>query len=242
MVWGAIIGAGASLAGSWMSARGQADANETNREIAAENRAWQERMSSTAHQREVADLRAAGLNPILSAGGSGASTPSGAMGVVKTPKIDPVRLDGISSSAQSAVQNYMQMKRDDSSIALQDQQRNQTAAATQKTLAETEKNKELESCRKYALGGAITIYLMRSTIGAANTDYFTIIVKDSLENEIYREKLPNRIPSVPESGSPFWTNWGYISIPTPLHGKNFIYVIDGLGGDNNTKFKFEINL
>ena len=79
----AVATVGSSLIGGLMGNDAQASANRSSARQAAAQMDFQERMSNTAHQREVADLRAAGLNPILSGtGGHGSARPSGAMGTV----------------------------------------------------------------------------------------------------------------------------------------------------------------
>ena len=106
-------GGGSSIGGSLISGlfgrKGAKDQNIASAEQAQKQMDFQERMSNTAHQRAMADLKKAGLNPILAAR-SPASSPGGAMAQQFNEAASAMQAASQQASINQQLQNIKQTK------------------------------------------------------------------------------------------------------------------------------------
>jgi hypothetical protein len=103
----AAIGAGTALVGGYLQ-------NQAGKASAGRQMGFQEKMSNTAYQRGMADMRKAGLNPMLAYKMGGASSPTGAM--YQPSNIGAAAVSGAQSVA-SAQQSISQSKQIDAQAA-----------------------------------------------------------------------------------------------------------------------------
>lgn len=128
-----------NIVGSGLNYLGAREANKMNREMAREQMGFQERMSNTAYQRSMMDMKAAGLNPILAFNQGGASTPGGVSAAPQQNEVAGAVSSAIDARrAQAEIDNLRkQNKQIESQTALNEALRGNAEANTVKTHTDT---------------------------------------------------------------------------------------------------------
>lgn len=139
---GAIVGGG--IGSALLASEGQEQANAANIQSAREQMAFQERMSNTAHQREVTDLKAAGLNPVLSAN-AGAGTPTGALAISGNEAPDFSKVIGTALQARQMQQDFREIESRIGLNAAAKEREIQNAKAAQSSAKEAEARAKLHT-------------------------------------------------------------------------------------------------
>lgn len=145
----------ASLIGSGLSFLGGQAQNAASAEAAARQMEFQKEMSDTSYQRQIKDLEAAGINPMLVTKLGGASTPPGAMPSFVNPGFMAAQSFSAMQSSQAAKQQA------ETSERMSESQIQQVNAATDK-IREEIKNIPIEGQRLKEM-----VYLV-----ARQTDYY----------------------------------------------------------------------
>jgi len=122
------------------------DANEANLAESALNRSFQERMSNTAYQRGMADMKKAGLNPILAYMQGGASAPSGS-----TATVAPESRTGLADFALKATTGIGGLKQQQTALQQQSTMNDSAIKLNTSTAAKNiqdAESKRLDNLRK----------------------------------------------------------------------------------------------